>query len=117
MAKSLLLSVFCPCRCFLGDVDRAEGVLQRVDASCRGLMSPLLRSRQLLLWAQLHYGRACCALNAGQPAVKDVVKALAACERARALDPSCWRKVNSLSAPSPLPTLSLPSSPPCCQGF
>ncbi|KAA6422315.1 MAG: hypothetical protein FRX49_07785 [Trebouxia sp. A1-2] len=59
-------------RCFLGDVDSAEGVLKQVDASCRGLMSPLLRSRQLLLWAQLHYARACCAMNAGQPAVQDV---------------------------------------------
>ena len=85
-------SIFCLCRC--GDVDSAEGVLKQVEGSCRGLMSPLLRSRQLLLWAQLHYGRACCALNTGQPAVQDVVKALTACDRARALDPSCWRKVS-----------------------
>ncbi|DBA85409.1 TPA: hypothetical protein ACH3X2_006087 [Trebouxia sp. C0005] len=85
-------------RCFLGDVDSAEGVLKQVDASCRGLMSPLLRSRQLLLWAQLHYARACCAMNAGQPAVQDVVKALAACERARALDPLCWRKAVEMQA-------------------
>ena len=97
-------SGFCLCRCFLGDVDSAEGVSKQVDASCRGLMSPLLRSRQLLLWAHLHYARACCALNMGQPAVQDVVKALVACERARALGPSCWRKVNSWSAtPPPMP--------------
>ena len=101
MAKNLLSSVLCLCRCFLGDVDLAEGVLKQVDATCRGLMSPLLRSRQLLLWAQLHYARACCAMNVGQPAVGDVVKTLAACERARALDPLCWRKVNSWSAPPP----------------
>jgi hypothetical protein len=61
MAKNLLSSVLCLCRCFLGDVDLAEGVLKQVDATCRGLMSPLLRSRQLLLWAQLYYARACCA--------------------------------------------------------
>ncbi|KAL0030445.1 hypothetical protein WJX79_005663 [Trebouxia sp. C0005] len=90
-------------RCFLGDVDSAEGVLKQVDASCRGLMSPLLRSRQLLLWAQLHYARACCAMNAGQPAVQNVLKALAACERARALDPLCWRK--AAADPLPLPGL------------
>jgi hypothetical protein len=95
MARNLLLSVFCLCRCFLGEVDHAEEVLKQVEASCRGLMSPLLRSRQLLLWAQLYYARACCAMNIGQPAVGDVVKALGACERARALDPPCWRKVNS----------------------
>ncbi|DBA95050.1 TPA: hypothetical protein ACH3X1_002563 [Trebouxia sp. C0004] len=82
--------------CFLGEVDSAEGVLKKVEASCRGLMSPLLRSRQLLLWAQLYYARACFAMNAGQPAVGDVVKALAACERARALDPLCWRKGGAL---------------------
>ncbi|KAL0042394.1 hypothetical protein WJX77_011151 [Trebouxia sp. C0004] len=84
--------------CFLEEVDSAEGVLQKVDASCRGLMSPLLRSRQLLLWAQLHYSRARYALNIGQPAVGNVVKALAACERARALDPSCWRQAVRMQA-------------------
>ncbi len=98
-------------------MDSAEGLLKQVEASCRGLMSPLLRSRQLLLWAHLHYARACCALNMGQPAVQDVVKALVACERARALSPSCWRKVSSWSAtPPPLP-LCPPSPkvlPQCC---
>ncbi|KAA6416785.1 MAG: hypothetical protein FRX49_13235 [Trebouxia sp. A1-2] len=86
-------------RCFLGDVDSAEGVLKQVDASCRGLMSPLLRSRQLLLWAQLHYARACCAMNAGQPAVQNVLKALAACERAKgSWDPCVLRKAVEMQA-------------------
>ena len=102
VAKTLLLNAVCLCSCW--ELDRAEGVLQRADASCRGLMSPLLRSRQLLLWAQLHYGRACCALNAAQPAVQNCVKALAACERARALEPLCWRKVNSWSPAPPCPS-------------
>jgi len=84
-------------------VDSAEGVLKNVDASCRGLMSPLLRSRQLLLWAQLYFVRACYALNMGQPAVQDVIKALTACERARALGPTCWRKVNPPKALPPCP--------------
>ena len=59
-------------------------------------MSPALRSRQLLLWAHLHKTRADWAVYMGQASQRLVVKALVAAERARALNPSCWRQVGSV---------------------
>ena len=78
------------CRLRPEDLDGAEAVLQQVDSMSKGIMSPALRSRQLLLWADVHKAR---ALGMEQAPPRLVVKALVAAERARALDPCCWRKV------------------------
>ena len=75
------------------DLRGAEAVLQQVDTMSKKLMSPALRSRQLLLWADLHKANAYSAMWTGQAATRLVVKALVSSERARALNPSCWRKV------------------------
>ena len=53
------------------------------------------------------------AFARSQAANQDVVKALAACERAKALDPTCWRKVSSWWVrPAPMPLCSGHSRPP-----
>ena len=85
MQKVVLL-----CRLRPEDLDGAEDVLQQVDTMSKGIMSPALRSRQLLLWADLHKAR---ALDMDQAPPRLVVKALVSAERARVLLPSCWRKV------------------------
>ena len=84
------------CRLRPEDLKGAEVVLQQVDSMSRGIMSPVLRSRQLLLWAHLHKTRADWAVYTGQASQHLVVKALVAAERARALEPTCWRKVGSV---------------------
>ena len=84
------------CRLRPDDLDGKEAVLQQVDTMSRGIMSPVLRSRQLLLWAHLHKTRADWAVYMGQASQRLVVKALVAAERARALNPSCWRQVGSV---------------------
>ena len=85
------------CRLFAEDqLDAAEAVLHQVDTMSQTLMSPILRSRQLLLWAEVHKARVLWAVYMGQASQHLVVKALVSAERARALNPTCWRTVRSV---------------------
>ena len=87
------------CRLFQeGDFLAAANVLAEVDTCSTDLFSPALRAHQLLLWAQLWFQQVSLVVPASTESADLCVKALCACDWAKALAPASWRQVSIISA-------------------
>ena len=84
-----------------GDFLAAGQVLADVENMTSGIFSPALRAHQLCLWARLRLQEVqSVAVVGSQESAELCLQALCACEWARALAPTIWRQVITLTCPT-----------------